>query len=103
MKIVINKCYGGFGLSKAAIDLYCERKQIDPGMWKETWGFYDQFHDREIERYDPLLVEIVEQLGDKANGKCAELAIVEVPDGIKWLLEEYDGKEWIAEVHRTWS
>jgi hypothetical protein len=25
-----------------------------------------------------------------------------VPDGVEWTVEEYDGREWVAEVHRTW-
>ena len=33
----------------------------------------------------------------------AQLKIVEIPDDVKWIVEEYDGIELIAEVHRTWS
>ena len=42
------------------------------------------------------------ELGELANGPNAELKVVEIPDGIDWTIEEYDGVEWIAEVHRTW-
>ena len=31
------------------------------------------------------------------------LEIVEIPDGIAYEIEEYDGQEWIAEKHRRWS
>jgi hypothetical protein len=58
---------------------------------------------REFERNDPLLVRVVKELGDKANGMCAELAIVEIPDDVDYQIDEYDGIEWIAEKHRTWS
>jgi hypothetical protein len=27
---------------------------------------------------------------------------VDIPDDVKWEIEEYDGNEWVAEVHRTW-
>lgn len=54
------------------------------------------------DRTDPLLVQVVEELGDEANGSCAELEIVEIPDGVSWEIDEYDGIEHIAEVHRTW-
>ena len=45
---------------------------------------------------------MVQELGDKANGRCAELKVVEIPDGVDYQVEEYDGKEWVAETHRTW-
>lgn len=100
MKLVINKCYGGFGLSKKAIEEYAKTKGITLGKYNETWGYYEGFNDPA--RDDQDLVTIVERLGEAANGRCAELSVVEIPDGVNWKVEEYDGKEWIAEVHRTW-
>jgi hypothetical protein len=29
--------------------------------------------------------------------------VVEIPDGIEWSIQEYDGLEWVAEKHRTWA
>ncbi len=58
---------------------------------------------RPDERHDPLLVQVVEELGDKASGKCAKLRVVEIPDGTDYEISEYDGNEHIAERHRTWS
>jgi hypothetical protein len=103
MKVVINKCYGGFGLSHEAIDTYCKAKGISAGKWNDTWEFFDGFSSSSIERNDPVLVDIVESMGEKASGRWADLHIVEIPDDVEWCIEEYDGKEWIAEVHRTWS
>ena len=57
---------------------------------------------RDIERNDPILVQVVEEMGSNADGSVAELKIVEVPDDVEWMIEEYDGTEWVAEVHRTW-
>jgi hypothetical protein len=57
---------------------------------------------RNIPRDDHDLIAIVEEMGEDANGQCAELRIVEIPDDVKWTIEEYDGNEWIAEVHNTW-
>ena len=48
---------------------------------------------RDIERADPALVQVVEELGDKANGKCAQLAIEDVPAGCLYRIDEYDGNE----------
>ena len=49
------------------------------------------------------MVQIVEEMGSKADGKSAELKIVNVPDNVNWYIEEYDGKEWVAERHQTWD
>jgi hypothetical protein len=27
---------------------------------------------------------------------------VDIPDGVKWSIQQHDGKEWIVEKHRTW-
>jgi hypothetical protein len=44
----------------------------------------------------------VETLGEKANGSFAELKIVEVPDYIDWVINEYDGLESVEEKHQSW-
>ena len=93
-KIVINTDYGGFSLSDEALDLYKILTGIPP---------VDEIHFWELARDDVVLVQIIEQLGDRASGGYAKLSIVEVPDGVKWHISEYDGIEWVAENHRTWS
>ena len=125
MKIVINKCYGGFGLSHEAMMLYFEIKGIPvyPDVYPEDgddasnqivtyWPVKEEdrvvgevfpFSVYDIERTDPALVKVVEQLGDRANGYYSELSVVEIPDDVKWMIQEYDGIEWIAEEHRTWG
>jgi hypothetical protein len=60
------------------------------------------FRPDDIERDDPYLVSVVKQLGKKASGRFAELEIVEIPEDVNWMIEEYDGLEWVAEKHRTW-
>lgn len=115
MKIVINKCYGGFGLSEEAIFLYGKKKGINIIKDKKKSDrlvshYYiddikdgNYFSDSNIERNDPILVEVVNELGEKADGTYSELKIVEIPDDVEWIIEEYDGNEWVAEDHRRWS
>lgn len=103
MQIVINKRYGGFGLSREAQDLLCKLKSIDPGVWDDDYEYYSLFHVTELYREDPHLVYVVEQLGNSVNSKYSTLKVVEIPDDVDWEIDEYDGKEWIAEKHRTWS
>lgn len=54
-------------------------------------------------RSDPILVQTVEELGEKANGSCAKLKVIEIPDDIEWEIDEYDGMESVRECHRSWS
>ena len=90
MKVVINSCYGGFGLSDKALDMY-----------KQLSNKYD-IYDFELDRTDPILIQIVETLGAEANGRFAKLCIIEIPDDVKWEITEYDGNESVEEVHRKW-
>jgi hypothetical protein len=112
-KIVISRCCGGFGLSDEAIKLYAQLAKITLVTETDKYGytnFYrdsisddNYFSDREIARNDSLLVQVVETLGKDASSRYSKLAVVEVPDGVEWHISEYDGLEWVAENHRTWS
>ena len=114
-KIVINKCYGGFGLSDQAMRMFrAATKDVAPveddkastfsSLICDTLSFSSGGHD--IARDHPDLVRIVEELGtEKASGWAASLAVVEIPDDVPddgWIIQEYDGDEWVAEKHRTW-
>ncbi len=92
-RIVINTCYGGFGLSDRAIEMY---RQLSGNVDNDLY-----FSD--INRDDPYLVQIVQKLGAAANNDYSNLKVVEVPAGVSWHISEYDGNEWVAEDHRTWS
>lgn len=140
MKIVINDCYGGFGVSIEALKELVKRnakclethtlesyygkdsedswkkdfsKYIDlgNGMFGQASGFniykegllYSLDDYEKSVRIDKDLIEVIEMLGEKANGFCASLNIIEIPDGIEWVIDEYDGMESISESHRSWS
>jgi hypothetical protein len=93
MKVVINACHGGFGLSAEAESKY-----------KKLAGISDpNFYSRSIARDDEHLIAVVELMGPRAAGEYAELKIVEIPDDVNWYVEEYDGKEHVAELHRVWD
>lgn len=92
-RVVINECYGGFGLSDEAVEKYMALS----GQTEKD------FAHRDIPRDDPYLVQVVRELGEKANGSHAKLKIVEIPGDVSWHIAEYDGNEWVAEDHRTWN
>lgn len=95
MKLVINTCYGGFNISDAAIHRMAELKGERINA--------QQPPNRPSNRADPALVQAVEELGNKAWGRYAELKVVEIPDGTNYEIKEYDGLEHVAEQHRTWN
>lgn len=103
MKIVINTCHGGFSLSAAAMRRYLELKgepfwEEVSGMWLDFYRDPPEVYDRRVlsvhdfARHDPLLVQVVEELGAAANGDYAQLEVVEVA-GLKYRITEYDGVE----------
>ncbi len=137
MKIVINRIYGGFGLSPIAEAAYLKRqgteaffytsenfrapyKRVSAEEAGKAFVFFTTLKDvgespneaainaniffgRDLERNDPNLVAVIEELGGAANGKFAELEVVEIPDEVEYEIEEYDGLEQIAEKHRIWG
>ena len=65
--------------------------------------FMGKYHrDWDEERTNPLLIQVIEELGERANNRFSKLEIVEIPDDVKWQIDEYDGWESIHEVHREW-
>lgn len=131
IKIVINKCHGGFGLSEKAMVRYAEIKNIPLFIEKDKFGhntywtipkekrigflkdieWYSASDDKRklsnelyskntisymnIERTDPVLIQVVEELGQEANDQHSYLAIEELPKGTKYRIMEYDGAESI--------
>lgn len=91
-KIVINARHGGFGISEIAGKRYYELAGVKASEYR--W---------ELKRDDPHLVQVVQELGKAANTCYSELKVVEVPLDVEWTIHEYDGCEWVAEAHRTWS
>ena len=87
-KIAINNCHGEFDLSTEA-----KQALYELGLWAI----------KKNDRCNLNLISVIEKLGSQANGDHSELKIVEIPDDVEYTIEEYDGQEWVAEAHRTWS
>jgi hypothetical protein len=127
---VINTCFGGFSLSEEAV-----ARCIESGMAVTEIGEKGQLIDGEAyfylnPRYDsstpdsfmnnkyytsndhasefrsnPVVIQVVKELGKKANGACAKLKIINIPfDGIQgWYIDDYDGQESIKQEYASWS
>ena len=120
MKVAINTCFGGFGISNDAFEKLLTRKGIAfekvEAKFKIGNDHFDYYHaghagsdDHYLaiysfyeDRSDPDLIAIIEEMGEESWGWAADLKIIEVPDGVKWHIDEYDGREHVAEDHRTW-
>lgn len=145
-KVVINACFGGFGLSEAGKRAYLARKGKQAFFYVEDrdsskligerdyvradtdrelntafmvvtvtenlgkrvtsdtlWNGGSYWDDDAMDRNDPDLVAVVEELGEVADGRHAKLSVIEIPDDVEWTIEEHDGLEHIAEAHRTWA
>lgn len=107
-KIVINRCYGGFSVSNVAMKRYAELKGFEyKAPVKDFYTSYVidangvEINNYEIDRTDPILVQVVEELGDEANGMCSKLMIEELPKGTLYRIEEYDGMETIETSHEV--
>jgi hypothetical protein len=152
IKVMINKCYGGFSVSLRALIEYhrlkdqplyfykdlshlnpfspleeqyeriTEDEALEIDALHQAWhlstipieesgdvneGFVSQYnwgdHGWDISnRADPVMIEVVEALGKAANGRCANIEVVEIPSDIEWYIDDYDGIETIHEPHRSW-
>ena len=89
-KIVYNACYGGFGLSHKAEVRYRELSGDPNAERPDIWA---------IERDDPILVRVVEELGEEANDSFSDLQIVDLPAGALWRIDEYDGNESVKTMN----
>lgn len=107
MKVVYNVRYGGFSLSEAGVRL---GRQISGNpLWGGPCLVGDRYENgelstrfyggaRDIDRTDKVLVSVVEVLGKLANGEFAELRIADVPSGVRWRIDEYEGLESVMTV-----
>jgi len=89
-KVVVNKCYGGFGLSREAAREIAKRKGLPFVECKHS--FYIDSGGVELARHDKDLVDVVESLGDLANGMCSKLKVI-IIKGSQYRIDEYDGME----------
>lgn len=95
-RIAISGNHGGFRLSTDAVARLSALGHGDP---------------EKLPRDHPDLVRVVDELGPLAGepekilkgAPNRPIVVIDVPDGIDWVVEDYDGLEWVAERHRRWD
>ena len=114
-KVVYNSCYGGFSVHEDLIkwmreqgDKEAEEATISGEYYPDGSGPKREHHSgvRDISRDNELLAEAVQgntEYGGRVSGKHASLRVAEVPDGVEWVIDEYDGVETVKEKSRTFS
>lgn len=99
-KVIINKCYGGFSLSKAAMKRLLELGYQDNCYKTEEdlkweYNFMSPEYHIDIKRHDKRLIQVIEELGAKeAGGHFAKLSIEKI-DSPLYKISNYDGYESI--------
>lgn len=84
MKLVLNKCYGGFGIN----DKVAKLLNIHPSD-----------DDEEIRRNEELIALIEEHGSDYVSNFFSDLVVVEIPDTCTdYEIDEYDGYETVTYV-----
>lgn len=92
MKVVINNCYGRFNLSYEAITLIADK--IGNPLWFRDSPLW-------INRHEPALVEVVEELGEKANTLNSNLVIIEIPGDHVYKIQNWLGIERIVITYES--
>lgn len=67
----------------------------------EDYKKYSLYLDEE-HREDTILIEVVEELGEKASGRFGKLKVVEIPEDLDYVIDEYDGIETLHEKVQEW-
>jgi len=129
IEIMINNCFGGFGFSKQASQEYVKRScnlpviakgdsdtipllfsQTTTNITSEEGGDSEESTFRtinaySIKRHDPLMIQIVKELGEKAYGFCAQISIETIPAQYinHYSIEDYDGTEAVVIHYNTYK
>ena len=136
-KVILNKCFGGFDVSKEAYMLYAKKKGLTLYLYESKFinrkfiykkvnddnsifrhyfikdmGDNVEISNEDYEKYclylkdehreDPILIEVVEELGEKASGRFGYLKVVEIPDDLEYVIDEYDGIETLHQKVEEW-
>ena len=124
MKIVLNKCYGGFRLSEEAYEWLIKNKNwevtsyqgngyknpnaklVRNPEYKKGSDFHHKYYaviPEDSIRISQDVIECIETLGDKASSRLSKLKIVDIPDDAEWVIDEYDGIESVHQKHEVWG
>jgi hypothetical protein len=101
MKIAINVCFGGFSVSE---EVYKEL-----GIKWDGYGFLGNkdfgicSDDYLAFRSNTKFIEAIEKVGiNQSSGCSSKIKIIDIPGGIDYYIDDFDGNETIHEIHNSW-
>ena len=98
-KVAINKCYGGFSISKECAKWIENKYGIDLSKEYDYGAYY--FDEK---RHAKELIDAIETLGSMVcSGGCAKIALEDCSSGL-YQIEDYDGYETLItpDDEREW-
>lgn len=98
-KVAINCDWGGFSLSFDILARVLELQGL--GIGTEVDRTDEYYLSEYSNRTNAALCQAI--LEAKAKGTNGSLRVVEVPEGVEFVIEDYDGCETVEEKHRTFS
>ncbi|WP_459568747.1 hypothetical protein, partial [Cupriavidus sp. 8B] len=100
MKIVVNEGDGYFSMSRGAFEKYSALKKDCTAPLAEwvadpTEEYFRPRCIRNLDRTDPDLIAVIEQMGAKAAGPDVEFHLIDMPPGATWVVREVCGIEYV--------
>jgi hypothetical protein len=89
IEILLNICYGGWNISKKAIELY----KLRSPSYNITENHFDYYFNRD----DPILVQIYKELGNEFDDRYSKTIITKILKKYEnyYDIDEYDGRECV--------
>ncbi len=86
--VMCNESHGGFSFSKEAKKLYCKNMNVSEA----------DVNFRTISRTDPVMIQIVRDLGDRVNGESSNICLERIDAKYEkhFYIDEYDGYESVV-------
>jgi len=117
MEIILNKCFGGYGISAEAIKL-CRDAGATWAQWPNSFlpgekyeegsdeicdRPYVPYEARDSSRTCPILIKLVKDGTTSVNDRYAKLEVVDIPEGVAYEISEYDGIESVEAPRQIWG
>lgn len=96
IKVAYHDGYGPFGLPLVVAERFCELSGIKIDMYEYSKRCQLYYLPNNTPRHDPNLIKTIEEFLDE----CAKAQILlHELKGRKYIINEYDGLEWVQEPH----